>query len=270
MNLEPEAQDKKVETATKSQRPNNLNKKQIIKDLWKTIGNKSASHQLKAEEMTKCGISEDKHDKVREAISKANSSGQNIVFSALAWFFGTIGNFIDSIFKVILIAFVFLLSLQLPYLNEHANQKSKEIVQKAESGLQKHEETLSQFKQVLAKYKIKEQNAEQEIPATVKEDKESALRWLKYKDKTVESIWKELKEKPFNSGDKVQDLSFIYGESWKNYSPGLPHTKNAYVNSGILGLLALIVYLVLQSLINSLLKKRVRYLAIKHEVQKVI
>ena len=27
MNLEPEAQDKKVETATKSQRPNNLNKK---------------------------------------------------------------------------------------------------------------------------------------------------------------------------------------------------------------------------------------------------
>ena len=42
MNLEPEAQDKKVETATKSQRPNNLNKKQIIKDLWKTIGNKSA------------------------------------------------------------------------------------------------------------------------------------------------------------------------------------------------------------------------------------
>ncbi len=259
-----------IDSKPKSQRPLNLSKKQVIKDLWQVIGNKSSSYQLKAEEMAKCGISPDKHDKVREAISKANSSGQGFVFSALGWFFGQIGNFIDSIFKIILIMFIFLLSLQLPYLNEHANQKLKEIVQKAELDLQKYEETLTQFKEVLAKYKIKEQNAEKEIPARVKEDKEAAQRWLKYKDKTVESIWKAVGEKPFGSGDKIQDLSFIYRESLKTYSVGLPHTKNAYINSGILGLLALVIYLVLQSLSTSLTKKRMRYLAFKHEVQKVI
>lgn len=244
-------------------------KQKILQEVCKLALSKNTAYQFKDEELQKCGVAGEKYDRVREAITKAESAGQNVVFSFTGWLFAQVTNFIDSVFKVIIVAFVFLLSLQVPYLNEQANRELTESIKQADLGLEKHQETIREFTALMKKNKIKGVQLEQEIPQ-LKKDKEEAERWLQYKDRTVESVWREISKEPFHSQAKIADLKVIYENALANYRPGFPMTGQPYFNAGVIALLALIVYSLLQSLLSLSFKNYFRRLSLKHQLKKVL
>lgn len=253
---------------------NNIERKNLMQEVWNLIKNKPANYQLKDEELAKCGLKPEKFDAVREAVSKAGNAKSNIIFDFFGWIFGQVGSFIDTIIKVILVFLVFLLALQFPYLNDQANITLKGLVSEAEVNYQKYEITVKQIAEILARYQVKQAKIEKDIPEQVKKDKEAAERWLKYNNKTVQDIWSSIN--PFTKPNlewpqsKIDDLVTIYQKTLTNYKPGLPNGRNAYIQAGIVSGLVLLGYIVFQALFAASAKNIMRKSALKRELKKVI
>ena len=188
---------------------------------------------------------------MREAVSKAGNARSNIVFNFLGWVFGQFGSFVDTIIKVVLVLFFFLLALQFPYLNDQANITLKNLITEAEGNYQKYEITVKQIAEILARYQVKQAKIEKDIPEQVKKDKEAAERWLKYKNITIENIWASIPQNWSKAKTTFDDLFVIYQKTWTNYKPGFPNGKNAYIQAGIASGLGLIAYIILQALITA-------------------
>ncbi len=250
--------------------PKTINREKTFKSLWQLVKSKPSGYQFKDEDLARCEVPPEKQDRVREAITRAGTAWQNPVFSFFGWIFKQIGSFIDTIFRVVLILLVFLLSIQFPYIQEQANGTLERQVATAEGNYQKYEITVKQFAEILSRYKVKENNIEKAIPEQVKKDKNQSVRWLNYKGRTVGSIWRQVQKEPLNSKQRFDDLWFIYGETFKEYKPGLPQQKGAYVNAGIVALAALIIYILLQNLFGALVSNSFKRAALLRELRKVI
>ncbi|MDJ0625677.1 MAG: hypothetical protein QNJ31_04835 [Candidatus Caenarcaniphilales bacterium] len=245
-----------------------LKRGKIVSNLVRLALRKSPTHQLKNEELQKCGLNIEQCDQVREAISKADAFRSNIVFSSIASVFAVILGFLDTLFKVVLVTSLFLLILQIPYINSQANKHLRDSVYEAQFNYQKYEITLKQFSDILSKYKIK--RTEEEIPQQIKEDREKSKRWIRYKGKKVETIWKEIMNSPLKSQDKINDLFQIYQQTLKYYSPGLPTQKADYLNAAIISLVVLLTYMFVQSLFGISSKSFFRYITLKNAINKVV
>jgi len=244
-------------------------KNKSLESLCKLIGKKNKGYQLTSEELLQCGVPPDKLDKVREAVNKADSAGYNIVLAAFGWFFAQVANLLDSIVKVLVIVVVFVCQLQMPYLNEQANNELALLVERAESNYEKQQRTLEEFTLVLQKNKIKGVKLEDEIPQ-LRRDKEEAKRWLKYKDRTLQSIFQEVRRQPLDSQVQLNDLKDIYVSALRNYHLGLPMTFQPYLNAALGSLIALIVYISVQSLLLLGLKGYARHQSLKSHLKKVL
>lgn len=261
----------------KSQTPKKLlnkNQKSTVEQVVKLVLKKSPTHQFKNDELQKCGVGLEECDQVRDAISKADAFRNNLFFSFISCILSQIGSVLDSIIKVGLVLVVFLLSLQVPYINTQANDHLKDFVAEASFNYQKYEITLEQFSEIFKKYKIKAAKVEEEVPQQIKQDKETSQRWMKYKDSTIESIWKEILKKPFdpqsNSKEKLDDLSTIYKKTIKQYKPGLPTSMSAYRDAVFVALLFLILFIFIQNILGLSFKGWARSISLKHELRKVL
>jgi hypothetical protein len=232
---------------------NNMSSREVLDKVVKLALRKSATHQFKNDELQKCGVTPENCDSVREAISKADAFRNNAFFAFVSGLFSQIGGFFDSIFKVVLIMAIFLLSLQVPYINSN-----------------KYEITVEQFSEILKKYKINPADAKKEIPAQVKEDKEKSQRWMKYKDSTVESLAKEAIKSPAESKEKIDDLKLIYQKTFKAYKPGLPDSALAYRDAAFVSVIVLVLFILLQSLFGILVKGFFRSSSLRAELRKVL
>ncbi|MDX1919334.1 MAG: hypothetical protein SFU25_01205 [Candidatus Caenarcaniphilales bacterium] len=252
----------------------NNSPKGTVEQVTKLALKKSPTHQLKNDELQKCGVNYEECDKVRDAISKADAFRNNMFFSFLSCIFSQVGSVLDTIVKVILVLAVFLLSLQVPYINTQANDHLKDFVAEATFNYQKYEITLEQFSEIFKKYKIKGAKAEEEVPEQIKQDKATSQRWMQYKDKSVESIWKEVFKKPFapeaKSKDKFNDLMTIYKKTLKKYQPGLPTSVTAYRDAVFVAVLFLIIFIFMQNILGLSLKSWMRGVSLKHELRKVL
>lgn len=246
--------------------------KSIMQAVWKLVKNKPASYQVRDEDLVKCGVHPTQCDRVREAVSRASSSGQNFVLGFFGWIFGQVGNFLDTIFKVALLIMVFLLSLQWPYLNEQANAKLRSLVSDGEFNYQKYDIAAKQLTENLALlgYKLDRSKLDKAIPQQMKEDRKKAARWLKYKGQTVEGIWASIPQDWSQTKPKLGALSEIYGETLKTYKPGLPMGKAPYLNAALVCLLVLSSYLILQSLLGLAFKNKLRQMALHRELKKAL
>jgi uncharacterized membrane protein YciS (DUF1049 family) len=248
------------------------NQKAIMQAVWKLVKNKPASYQIRDDELLKCGVGTEKCDSVRQAVSRASAAGQNFVFGFFGWLFGQVGNFIDTIFKVVLMIFIFLLSLQLPYLNDQANQKLNGLISESEFNYQKYDIATKQLTQNLALmgYKLDKAKLDKAIPQQMKTDRELAKAWMQYKGQTVEGIWASVPKNWSTAQPKLKTLSSIYRETLKTYKPGLPMGKQSYVNAALVCLLVLIGYLILQSLTGIAIRNKFRQVALHRELKKAL
>ena len=233
--------------------------KEKEKQLWKLIKQKGKSHQYTNQEIEACGVSADQSDRIREAISKSNSLSNNLIVKFFLIFFSKIGTLLDSVFRVILIIFAFLCSLQFPYVNERAEKYLQELLKSAKRQEFRYQQEVLHYRALLEKYGIQNKDPHDEVSAQIKAEKSVADRWLKYKNKKLESLWKVA----YRDFSVLEDLRFIYksaifGEDsfdLVNFSLGLPRKKSAYLNSLGVSLVSLFAYLLIQSLLLGLIKQ---------------
>jgi hypothetical protein len=245
-------------------------KQQLIKNLWKLVNSKSLGAQLKTEDLYKLGLSEEKHDSVREAVTKVFTKGKNLVTLPFLWVFSQTSNFADTVIKVVLTLIVFLFCLQVPYVNERANLKLQTVIAEAEFNINKYEVTMQQLNEILVRYKKEGVDPSKDIPEQMRTDKEKAQRWLGYKNKTVQTIWGEVSRQPFESKDKLDDLKMIYEKTFVDYQPGLPMNKDSYIRAALISMIFLLVFIVLQSIIISSINNVLRFYSFQSEVKKVL
>lgn len=247
-----------------------MNSKQVLDSVVKLALKHSPTHQLKNEELIKAGVPLESCDLVREAISKSDRFRNNFILAFFSGIFSQVGGFVDTVFKVLLVFVVFLLSLQVPYINAQANTNLQEMVSEAEFNYNKYEITVEQFSEIMKKYKIDPANAAKEVPQQVKQDKEKAERWIKYKDQSVESLIKSSADKPNESQTKIEDLKEVYSKTFKNYKPGLPEGFLAYRNAAFASVIILVLYILLQNLFAIFFKSFFRASSLRGELRKVL
>jgi hypothetical protein len=245
------------------------NRKTLLQSLWKLVRNKPSGYQLKDSDLLKCGVSIEQCDRVREAITKADSARPNFILDFFVWVFSQIGNFLDTIIKLILTVGIFALSLQVPYLNEQANTQLQNMVSEAAFNDQKYAITIKQLGEILARYNVKESKVERAVPEQVKQDHEQSQHWMKYKGSSVESIWQQIPKDWAHSRDKIDDLLVIYKKTVATFKPGLPANKQSYVNAGLITLIALLSYIILQALFAAFCKNTLRKISIQNELRRI-
>jgi hypothetical protein len=114
-------------------------------------------------------------------------------------------------------------------------------------------------------YKITIGDVAKAMPNEIKERFELAKHWAQYKNQSMKSIWISAPQ-DFN---KAKDLTQIYAKTVQNYKFNIPtNSPEPYIRAGIITVLALILYIVLQSLIIAGFKSSYRKAALRRELKK--